>query len=204
MFTGLVQQIGTIESISKEEWGSRLVISCKKWDLPIQTGESIAVSGCCLTAVESCSINDELQISFDVVPETMRCTTIGSHSKGAKVNLERALRADAFLGGHFVQGHVDGVESVLESAQVEDGERRLRFSTKAIDQDAVIGKGSITIDGVSLTIALVDDVWFEVALVPTTLEETTLGAIHVGDSVNVETDMLTRTVVQVVRTMKNL
>jgi riboflavin synthase len=203
MFTGLIQKLGVVVSLSREEWGARLVISCTEWDLPIVKGESIAVSGCCLTAVESSSKSDDLHISFDVVPETLRCTTLGSLFDGSMVNLERAMKADSFLGGHFVQGHVDGVEAILSSTLEDSGECRLRFGMCVVDSEAMISKGSVTIDGVSLTIASVGDGWFEVALVPTTLEETTLGNASVDDKVNVETDMLTRTVVQVVRSMND-
>ncbi|HIB01272.1 MAG TPA: riboflavin synthase [Phycisphaerales bacterium] len=143
-----------------------------------------------------------LTLSFDVVPETLRCTTLGTFSEGTQINLERSLRADSLLGGHFVQGHIDGVERVLEIESTVTGERRLRFTLEAVDCDTIISKGSITIEGVSLTIAEVGDTWFEVVLVPTTINETTLGAVEVGDSVNIESDILTRTIVQVARKMQ--
>ncbi|MAI67303.1 MAG: riboflavin synthase, partial [Phycisphaerae bacterium] len=112
------------------------------------------------------------------------------------------LRPDTLLGGHFVQGHVDGVEKIVSVTDEGGGARRVRFTLLQIDSDTVVYKGSVTIDGVSLTLAAVGEDWFEVALVPTTLRETTLGNAKVGDFVNIETDILARTVVQVVRKMQ--
>jgi riboflavin synthase len=143
-----------------------------------------------------------LTLSFDVVPETLRCTTLGAFSDGTQINLERSLRADSLLGGHIVQGHIDGIERVLEIESAVASERRLRFTLETVDSDTIISKGSITIEGVSLTIAQVSDTGFEVVLVPTTINETTLGTVAVGDSVNIETDILARTIVQVARKMQ--
>ncbi len=202
MFTGLVQKIAKVASFEAEEWGVRLVISCSQWTEAIELGESICTSGCCLTVVANHIENGQNQISFDIVPESLRCTTLKLLEKGSKVNLERSLRPDSLLGGHFVQGHVDGLESVVRVTPEGDGDRRLRISMNTLDKDTIVSKGSVTIEGVSLTIAAVDDDWFEVALIPTTLQETTLGYISEGDFVNIETDILARTVVQVVRKMK--
>jgi riboflavin synthase len=201
MFTGLVQKIAKVILVKEESWGTRLVISCPLWPDEIQLGESICTSGCCLTVAEKRMNNGEIEISFDVIPETLDCTTLGSLISGSEVNIERSLRSDSLLGGHFVQGHVDGVEEVLSLSSGDD-ESRLRISMGSIDRDTVVTKGSITIDGVSLTIASVGDSWFEVALVPTTLRETTLGKASVGSKFNIETDILARTVVNVVRTMQ--
>ena len=202
MFTGLVQKKAIVASTNQTESGVRLVISCIKWETPVEHGESICTSGCCLTVVDFYEEKGNLTLSFDVVPETLRCTTLGTFSEGTQINLERSLRADSLLGGHFVQGHIDGVERVLEIESTVTGERRLRFTLEAVDCDTIISKGSITIEGVSLTIAEVGDTWFEVVLVPTTINETTLGAVEVGDSVNIESDILTRTIVQVARKMQ--
>jgi len=201
MFTGLVEQMATITSIERSEKGTHLVLACQGWKNPVIDGESICTSGCCLTVVESSVTQGETRLSFIVVPESLRCTTIGKLTVGDNVNIERSLCADALLGGHFVQGHIDGVESLLDVSNVNDDERRLRITMKVIDQDTVVHKGSITVDGVSLTIARVGEGWFEVVLVPTTLQETTLGRVSTGDNVNIETDILARTVVQVVRRM---
>ena len=202
MFTGLVEKLATVISTEETGFGSRLVISCDKWLEQINDGESICVSGCCLTVVGSAQEGENTQISFDVIPETLKCTTLGGLSTGNLVNLERSLRPDSLMGGHFVQGHVDGVENLLEVEMMDENECRIRISMNSIDNDTIVLKGSVTIDGVSLTIANVGDDWFEVALIPTTLSETTLGKVSCGDSVNIETDILARTVVQVIRKMQ--
>ena len=202
MFTGLVQQLAKVISLSNAENGVRLLISCKVWDTPVVLGESISVSGCCLTVVSFQENNGDLSILFDVVPETLRCTTLGRFSEGAQINVERSLRADSLLGGHFVQGHVDGVENVLGIESKIAGERRIRFSLNSVDEDTIVSKGSVTIDGVSLTIAAVGSGWFEVVLVPTTIKDTTLGKIKIGDFVNIEADILAKTIVQVARKMQ--
>jgi len=203
MFTGLVEQMATIASVEQVSWGIRLSIKSKGWDLPTTLGESICTSGCCLTVVEAKEEDGQTLISFDVIPETLRCTTLGGLVEGDSVNLERSLRADTLLGGHFVQGHIDGMETIVAVSDVSDEERRVRLTIHSVDRDTIVPKGSVTIDGVSLTIATVGQDWFEVALVPTTLEQTTLGGAKVGDSVNIETDILARTVVQVVKNMQS-
>jgi riboflavin synthase len=203
MFTGLIQQMAKVVSISSDECGVRLVISCAGWDSPLEMGESICTSGCCLTVAGISEENAKKQISFDVVRETLDCTTIGSWNVGSSVNLERSLRPDSLLGGHFVQGHIDGAETVLAVTEEGEGACRIRFSLLNVDSDTIVHKGSITIDGISLTIAAVGDDWFEVALVPTTLKETTLGILKIGDKVNIETDILARTVVHTIRKMQN-
>ncbi len=202
MFTGLVQKIATVASSEKEEWGVRLVITCSEWAKPIEMGESICTAGCCLTVMEYLVENGENRISFDIVPESLRCTTLGNLTEGSRVNVERSLRSDSLLGGHFVQGHVDGLETILSVTPQGEEDSRLRISMNTVDKDTIVSKGSVTIDGVSLTIASVEEDWFEVALVPTTLQETTLGSVAEGATVNIETDILARTVVQVVRKMQ--
>ncbi|MDP7009457.1 MAG: riboflavin synthase [Phycisphaerales bacterium] len=201
MFTGLVQKIGTIRSHTPTRAGSKLTIFCCPWETPPCLGESICVSGCCLTVVDFSQVEEGFELSFDVVPETLNQTTLGGLETGTSVNLERALRADGFLGGHQVQGHIDATVEVVDVSSQEEIETRIRYSLNGIDTDVVIPKGSITIDGVSLTIASVQDDSFDVALVPTTLTETTLGSLQVGMRVNIETDILARTIVQVVRRM---
>ena len=202
MFTGLIQQMAKVVTLLNEPSGVRLVVSCAGWDSTLEMGESICTSGCCLTVAGLSEENAEKHISFDVVHETLACTTLGDWSPGTLVNLERSLRPDSLLGGHFVQGHVDGVEKIVSVTDEGVGARRVRFTLLQIDSDTVVHKGSVTIDGVSLTLAAVGEDWFEVALVPTTLKETTLGNAKVGDFVNIETDILARTVVQVVRKMQ--
>ncbi|MBC8202419.1 MAG: riboflavin synthase [Planctomycetes bacterium] len=201
MFTGLVERIGTISGFESISAGKRLVLRCKPWDLPLVAGESISVNGCCLTVVSHALDGEELVLSFDVIPESLSMTTLGEATLADAVNIERALRADGLLGGHQVQGHIDAIEDVIEVSEEGDKETRVRCSMRNVDKDTVVPKGSITIDGVSLTIAAVDSDTFEVALVPTTLRETTLGSTKVGDQVNIETDIIARTVVRVVRNM---
>ena len=202
MFTGLVQKIAKVTSVKRDNGGVRLVISCTEWADSIELGESISTSGCCLTVVGNVVENGNNLISFDIVQESLICTTLDSLQEGSSVNVERSLRPDSFLGGHFVQGHINGIETVSLVTPHDSGDCRLRITMATIDSDTIIPKGSVSIDGVSLTVATVCDDWFEVALVPTTLRETTLGTIQVGDSVNIETDILTRTIVEVVRKMQ--
>lgn len=199
MFTGLIEQIGRVHTLSEQDSGRRLTITYKNMKELPEDGASISVSGCCLTVVKATAFAEHMSIEFDIVQESLHCTTLGSLQTGDTVNLEQALRADSKLGGHFVQGHIDCIESILNCDNQEDGECRLRISMNAIDVDLVVPKGSIALDGVSLTIANVKQDSFEVVLIPTTLQETTLGNLRVGDSVNVESDILARTVVQMMR-----
>jgi riboflavin synthase len=201
MFTGLIQHVGEVLEVAATGAGSVLRVmppgtGVPGWECPVTLGESISVSGCCLTVVEASE-----SLAFDVVPETLSQTTLGGLQPSDRVNLERSLRADSLLGGHLVQGHVDGVEEVLSVSPEGASDRRVRISAASIDGDAVVSKGSITVDGVSLTVAATGDGWFEVALVPTTLAETTLGHVSPGDAVNIETDILARTVAHVLRRM---
>jgi len=202
MFTGLVQKRAKILSVSDSDFGVRLVISCSQWSKQVEIGESICVAGCCLSVVENTPKNGKNIISFDVIPETLACTYFGAIPSDSECNVERSLRADSFLGGHFVQGHVDGCEKIIHVSKSNSDDVRLRVSMDAIDKDTIVSKGSVTIDGVSLTIASVSASHFEVALIPITLEESTLGMLVEGDSVHVETDMLTKTIVNVTKNMQ--
>lgn len=200
MFTGLIEQIGTVDGLSNQDTGKRLSITCSGMNENPENGASISVSGCCLTVVKTTESLEQLIIDFDIVQESLNCTTLGSLAIGDRVNLEQALRANSKMGGHFVQGHIDSVETILAWNQ-EEGQRRVRLSMNAIDADLVVPKGSITLDGVSLTIANVLHDSFEVVLIPTTLEDTTFNTLKVGDRVNVESDILARTVVRMMRRM---
>ena len=200
MFTGLIQQIGTISSISSVSNGKRLILCCQPWGTPIQEGESIAVNGCCLSVVDCKEASGSLTLAFDVIPQTLDCTTLYCMKEHSKVNIERALRADSFLGGHQVQGHVDGVETITSINTAKD-EVRVSISTNTIDRDTLVNKGSVAINGVSLTIASIEAHHFDVALIPITLSDTTFGNIQKNDAVNVECDILTKTIAQVVRGM---
>ncbi|MFT4592931.1 MAG: riboflavin synthase [Phycisphaerales bacterium] len=201
MFTGLIERIGTVISSTLNESGIRLELSCTNWAEVPKDGDSIAVSGCCLTVVNSRLDGELIYIEFDIIAESLACTTLGTCTPGSRVNLELAMRADSRFGGHFVQGHIDGKACVVSIQKMESGEERIRFTTDMIGKDLLVSKGSIAIDGVSLTLASVEREFFEVCLIPMTVQETTFGTIQVGQVVNIETDMLTRTVVQIVTRM---
>ena len=186
MFTGIVRERGRVVSADRNGGGVRLRISAAE-TAQAAPGDSISVSGCCLTVTTA----DGEALEFDAVPETLERTTLGALEPGAEVNLEPALRAGEPLGGHFVQGHVDGRARV--AAVDPDGPgARLRLELPAELHRYCVEKGSIAVDGVSLTIAALHDDGVELALVPFTLEHTTLGALVPGDEVNVEVDLLAK------------
>ena len=180
MFTGLVREVGRVVSFD----GSRLWIEST---LAASIGDSVAVDGCCLTVVDG----DRQTLAFDAVPETLARTTLGGLEPGAGVNLEPALRAGEALGGHYVQGHVDGVGRV-RSVEPEGEGRRAWFDAPGEVLRYCVEKGSVAVDGVSLTVAAVDGDGFAVALVPHTLAVTTFGSLAPGDAVNLEADVLAK------------
>jgi len=188
MFTGIVSTTGSIQQLDMLNGDCRLVIKPRDMDLGrVRLGDSIAVAGVCLTVIAA----DEQQFSADVSGETLSLTTLGVLQTGDRVNLEAALTAGEPLGGHLVSGHVDGLAQVLEIAP--DGRsRRLRFELPESLKKYIARKGSVCIDGVSLTINDVAGREFDVNLIPLTWEQTTLGGLLVGDSVNIEVDMLAR------------
>ena len=183
MFTGLVREVGTVASMQ----GGRLTIQAPATAQGVQLGDSIAIDGVCLTVV-AC---DDSSLSFDAVPETLARTALGTLDQGSRVNLEPALRAGDALGGHYVQGHVDGVGAV-RSVEPEGEGRRVRFDAPAELLKYIVEKGSIAVQGTSLTVAAVDDTSFEVALIPHTLQATTLGELEPEQPVNLETDVLAK------------
>ena len=186
MFTGLVQDVGTVESLESGSDGARLRIATSLGG-EIGLGDSIAVDGACLTAVAA----DEGGFETEAMNQTLAVTALRRLEPGRRVNLELAMKAGERLGGHIVQGHVDGVAEVLSAT--EDGfARRLRISLPAEIARYVIDKGSVTLAGVSLTVAVLGDDWFEVSLIPETLERTTLGAASPGDELNVEVDLVAK------------
>lgn len=189
MFTGIVQTVGVVRSIQRNGAGARLLVEAPVLRRPILDGASVCVSGACLTVVRS----DPTRVEFDVVPETLSRSTLGSLSIGDRVNLEASLRVGDGLDGHMVQGHVDGTARVERVRTA--GEWAASFRPDDGLMAYIIPKGSVAIDGVSLTVAQVEDETFSVALIPTTLKETTLASLSVGDRVNIETDILVRTVV---------
>jgi riboflavin synthase len=185
MFTGLIQKIGRVVSVSTGAAEGRMVIRAEPWDTPLTVGESVSVSGACLTLV-SCAGN---QMIFDALQETFERTNLGRKKAGDRVNLERALRAGDALGGHLVTGHVDGMGTVREHRRL-GRDRVLEIEYDRGLQGGFVPKGSVACDGVSLTIAELSDQSFRVHVIPHTWEHTTLADLKVGASVNIETDIL--------------
>ena len=185
MFTGLIQRVGTVKRVSR---GAGLVIEVeadRPWTKPLEEGESVAVNGACLTVVKC----DGPRFTADVLEETESRTGLSSLVPGAKVNLERALRAGDAMGGHIVQGHVDCRGTISEKIpRGRDFQLRIRCGRVLAAQSVL--KGSVTVDGVSLTISAIGNDWLGVDLIPTTATETTLGSKRVGDSVNLEGDIV--------------
>jgi riboflavin synthase len=186
VFTGLVQDLGTIEELERSGSGARLTISASLTG-ELRAGDSVAVNGVCLTAA---AVHDH-RFYADVMNETLERSTLGATEKGDRVNLELPLRASDRLGGHVVQGHVDGLGEVVEA--VDDGlARRIRIAASASLLRYLVEKGSIAVDGVSLTVVEVDDRSFTVSLIPETLARTTLGSAEPGRLVNLEVDVLAK------------
>jgi riboflavin synthase len=189
MFTGIVQELGTVDAFD----GSRLVVTARETSAGAAVGDSVSVAGVCLTVVEAA----EGRLAFDVVPETLSRTALGSLEPGSEVNIEPSLRVGDQVGGHVVQGHVDAVGRV-RSVVREGDSRRVWFDAPEAVVRYCIEKGSIAVEGVSLTVAAFDDDGFEVALIPHTLEVTTLGRLEAGDEVNLEADVLGKVVERLV------
>ena len=185
MFTGIVGEMGTIEAISATPGGARLRLAAPATAPECAVGDSVAIDGCCLTAVEV----DDGALEFDAVAETLRRTTLGDLRAGDQVNVEAAMRMGDRLGGHWVQGHVDGVGQVTAVAPDGDGVR-VTFSAPEAVARYTIEKGSVCVAGVSLTVAAYDDDGFTVALIPHTRAVTTLGALEPGTRVNLEADLV--------------
>jgi len=186
VFTGLVAGTGTVDTLERDGDGMRLRVRSELAG-ELSAGDSIAVNGVCLTAVEP----DAAGFSADVMSETLRRSSLGPLTSGDAVNLELPLRAGDRLGGHVVQGHVDGVGTV-DSVRDEGFSRVVRVSAPAETLRYVVEKGSIAVDGVSLTVSAVDGQAFEVSLIPETLERTTLGEAEPGRMLNLEVDVLAK------------
>lgn len=184
MFTGIVEELGTIMSVESRSDAVRLTVSGPLVTSDARHGDSIAVNGVCLTVVEVIDGN----FSVDVVRETMQRSSLQGQEAGERVNLERAMALGDRLGGHIVQGHVDGTGVLLGA----DSDGMTRFRLPAELSCYLVEKGSITVDGVSLTVVNVDTDEFSVALIPTTMELTTLGLREQGDAVNIEVDVLAK------------
>ncbi len=192
MFTGIVQALGTIQSAADTAAGKRFTIALAELArAPIALGDSVCISGVCLTVSQAPGGG---VAQFDVISETLRRSTLAAKSPGDRVNLELSLRPDSFVGGHFVQGHIDAVATVA-ALRADPGDWRITFQVPPETTPYLIPKGSVAVDGVSMTIAEVGPDSFTLAVIPTTLEKTTLAKLRVGDRVNVETDILARTVV---------
>lgn len=188
MFTGIIEAVGEIKRVEQQQGDVRLTVATADLNLSdAQLGDSIAVNGVCLTAIE---LSDK-QFVADVSNETLSATTMATIKAGAAVNLECALQAQTRLGGHMVSGHVDGVGHIVER-KVDARSVRFTFSMPTELSRYVAQKGSICIDGISLTVNSVDDRSFSVNIVPHTLDKTTLGLRNVGDAVNLEVDVIAR------------
>jgi riboflavin synthase len=185
MFTGLIQRVGSLSAIKPRRDGASLTVRHDAWDSPLAVGESVAVQGACLT-VASCRPGE---FTCDVLKETLARTNLGSKRDGAALNLERALRADERLGGHIVTGHIDGLGDVRSLARAGD-DRVLEVGCGEDLLSGIVPKGSVSIDGVSLTIAELRAKSFTVHLIPHTWQNTSLSALKAGNSVNLENDIL--------------
>jgi len=195
LFTGLVQAMGRVVELRRQEAGVRLVIDLDVWAHRPGLGDSVAVNGCCLTVA---AIEGPTHASFDVVPQTLGATTISSLARGDRVNLESAATLSSLLGGHLVQGHIDAVTTVI-AVDLSGGEHRVTVETPGGFEDVVVSRGSIALDGISLTLAEVDRRSFTVALIPVTLAQTTASQWRRGTTLNVEFDPVAKQVAAIVR-----
>jgi riboflavin synthase len=193
VFTGIVREVGKVESLERSEAGARLRIRAS-FAPELAPGDSVSVAGACLTVAE----RDDSCFAADVMNQTLQLTALGELEAGDDANLEPALRAGDPLGGHLVQGHIDAA-GVVAAADADGIARRVRVRLPGELRRYVVEHGSIALDGVSLTIAAIDGSEVEVSLIPETLERTTLGSLGPGDRVNVEVDQIARYVERLVR-----
>ena len=194
MFTGIIEEVGRVERVVPVGSGARVEVAAREILEGTREGDSIATDGVCLTVTRLAGGGFEADCSA----ETLRRTSLGSWRAGTAVNLERAMRLGDRLGGHLVQGHVEGV-GALVGRRPEGESVMMRFTYPSELGRYMILKGSIAVSGISLTIATLDDAWFEVAVIPVTLEWTTLGRMAVGSPVNLETDLIAKYVERLVR-----
>lgn len=187
MFTGIVEECGELVSLASFDGGVRYVVNTGFESGSVAVGDSVAVNGCCLTAVEF----ENNRLGFDLLAETMRITNLGSVKPGDRVNLERSLRFDGRVGGHFVTGHID-TTAPIETVERRGSDVYLSVRVPEKFQRYLVTKGCIAVDGISLTVAEVTNDGFAVWLIPHTMEVTTLGNRHKGDLVNLEFDMLAK------------
>ena len=198
MFTGIIEETGRIEAFEPSGAGARLKVAANVILSDLEIGGSIAVNGCCLTAIEITAGG----FAADISPETLDKTNLGELRVGARVNLERPLLPTSRLSGHFVQGHVDGTGELLGLDELGDGNWLLRVRTPPQMQAHLVYKGSIAIDGISLTIAKLDGDVVEVAIIPHTYQETNLSARRPGDRINIEADMIAKHVARLLELQK--
>jgi riboflavin synthase len=202
MFTGIVEEAGTIESIERSSQGIRLIIHAARVGEGVQLGDSIAVNGCCLTAVElDPGVSGGHRIVFDLLEETWKRTSFAQLQHGSRVNLERALLATSRLGGHFVSGHVDGT-GIIRRWERQGADHQLEIEAPDEVLPYLISKGSICVDGISLTVAHLLPDGFGLWIIPHTYEVTSLAERKVGDRVNLEADLLGKYVARLVEFRK--
>ncbi len=187
MFTGIIEELGTIRKITTARDGARLEVSARTVLADARTGDSIAVNGVCLTVLEQGAD----RFAADVSAETLRRTSLKQARIGSKVNLERPLTPSTRLGGHIVQGHVDGTGEFLEARAVGEG-YVVRIGLPQELARYIVEKGSIAVDGISLTVASLDDAWFEIAIIPHTWKATNLATLKRGAVVNLEVDVIAK------------
>jgi len=185
MFTGIIEEVGTVKFIERAQEHARLTIQCKAVGSDTKIGDSVSINGVCLTVVQK----KGNALSFDAVYETLRKTALGHLASGDPVNLERSLPVGGRFGGHFVQGHVDGAGSIASIRQI-DNSYLIYIDVPRDLMRYIVRKGSIAVDGISLTVVDAEDKTFSVSIIPRTWEATNLSTKHAGDPVNIETDIL--------------
>ncbi len=185
MFTGLVEATGVVDAVEETDSGLRIKVTATGLDGPLEVGDSVAVDGVCLTVAD---VDAEGWVA-DVMKVTQETTTLDSDAVGRRVNLERALRADSRMGGHIVQGHVDGVATLVDRSSGPEWEDFIFEIPEGLSR-YVVSKGSVAVDGISLTVAALDEGRMTVSLIPTTLKVTSLGDKRAGDRVNIEVDVI--------------
>jgi riboflavin synthase len=187
MFTGIIEEVGSVQELWPVDQGARIAVSCRRVWNKLEIGESVDVNGVCLTVVET----GAGRFTADISEESLSRSTLGGLKRGAPVNLERALTLESRLGGHLVQGHVDGVGAVKAIKSAGES-RTYTFSCPADLKEYLVEKGSIAVDGISLTISTMGEGEFGVAAIPHTIRQTNLKGLRVGDTVNLETDIIAK------------
>ena len=189
VFTGIVEEMGLVESIHPGEKSIRLTVKLRKTGTGLKVGDSVAVNGCCLTVAELATAGRAKIVHFDLLQETWDLTNLQFCRAQSRVNLERSLEAGGRMGGHFVAGHIDGMGKIIEWEQVGD-DRKLQIAASEEVMRYIVHKGSVAVDGISLTVAEVGKESFVIWIIPHTFEATALSERAVGDAVNLEADIL--------------